>query len=122
MSIVDTNKVTKVKDLINNEVPQNGTLLLLHINQWFTLHNLANGYKDDQIRNYKKIFDKTKNTAGEEKENRRLGRRMYKQSETSIPRIDQLKVEEDSYINSKPGKKLNPLSTQNIFGSQIVIQ
>jgi hypothetical protein len=57
-----------------------------------------------------------------DKENRRIGIRMFKKPIISITNINSLKQENDSFINSKPGRKLNMNDTQKIFGSQIVIE
>ena len=40
----------------------------------------------------------------------------------SIGRIEKLKIEQDRFINYKPGKKGNWEGKERIFGSQIVIQ
>lgn len=78
---------------------------------------------DDHKYTKKVNKDKTKNTEGPvDKENRRIGRRMFKNTESSIPRLSELKDTEDSFMTSKPGKKRNPMGTHQIFGSQIVIQ
>ena len=55
--------------------------------------------------------DKSKNGTIEEKENRRIGRRMFKSNnnDSSILRLDHLREEDDSYINMKINKKQNVL-------------
>jgi hypothetical protein len=55
--------------------------------------------------------NKSKNQTIEEKENRRIGRRMFKShnNDSSIPRLDHLREEDDSYINMKINKRQNTL-------------
>jgi hypothetical protein len=60
----------------------------------------------------KKMYnDKSKNQTIGEKENRRIGRRMFKSHNngSSIPRLDHLREEDDNYINMKINKRQNTL-------------
>lgn len=58
----------------------------------------------------------------DEKEDRRIGKRMFKVKESSISRIDQLEKENDSYLTSKFGKRMNQARINNLYGSQFVIE
>jgi hypothetical protein len=66
--------------------------------------------------------DKSKNQTIGEKENRRIGMFKSHNNGSSIPRLDHLREEDDSHINMKINKRQNTLSSQKIFGSQIVMQ
>lgn len=78
----------------------------------------------DQARFHKKMYrDQSKNRASNaDKENRTISKRMFQRTNSSIPNLTDLKEEEDSFMKSKPKKKLHPFYAQQIFGSQIVIE
>lgn len=66
--------------------------------------------------------EETSKPPQDDQENRRIGKRMFKLKESSITRIDHLDKENDSYLTSKYGKRMNQARNQSIYGSQFLME